>query len=267
MSARRFALPVILALSVVSATAQEAEPVQGGPAPETIQIGLSTDTVEITADFNGADLTIFGSVENQDPVLARQGRYDVIVVLEGPSGPLVVRKKARVAGMWINTQSVAYDNVSETYSVSTTRAAQDITDPQNYKRLSLGVNNLYYEPTSKAISPLLLDEFTKALRSLKVASGSYTERIGGVQFLSQGLFRATVALPANVPIGAHKARAFLFKNGQFIRETSAPLNIAKAGLEQFLFRFAHDYGFLYGVLAVALALVTGWLGRLMFSRD
>ena len=35
--------------------------------PEGIQIGLSTDEIRITADFAGANLTIFGSVDNPDP--------------------------------------------------------------------------------------------------------------------------------------------------------------------------------------------------------
>ncbi len=65
--------------------------------PKSIQIGLSTDRVRITADFSGADLTIFGSLENADPLINRQGRYDVIVVLEGPARPVVVRRKDRVS--------------------------------------------------------------------------------------------------------------------------------------------------------------------------
>src|SRR5690606_39179681 len=76
--------------------------------PENIQIGLSTDRVSITADFSGADLTIFGALDNADPLIARHGRYDVIVVLEGPPRPIVVRKKNRVLGMWINTQSETF---------------------------------------------------------------------------------------------------------------------------------------------------------------
>lgn len=235
--------------------------------PETIQIGLSTDVIRVTADFSGADLTIFGAIENLDPQLARQNRYDVIVVLEGPSAPVVVRKKSRVAGMWINTQSVAFDNVAETYSVSTTRALQDITAQESYRRLSLGVNNLYYEPENKHGNPLTIDEFTDELKQLKLSNSSYVQRVGGVQFLSQGLFRATLALPANAPIGPYKARAFLFRSGTFVKETNAPMQIEKAGFEQFVYRFAHDQGFLYGVIAVALAVATGWLGRVLFSRD
>ena len=60
---------------------------------------------------------------------------------------------------------------------------------------------------------MTLDEFTDALRARKKATGLYSERVGGVQFLSQNLFRATLALAPNVPVGTHKARAFLFKSG------------------------------------------------------
>ena len=81
--------------------------------PESIQIGLSTDHVVLTAGFSGADLTIFGALENTDPLLARQGRYDVVVVLEGPARQVVVRRKDRVLGMWINTRSETFVNVPE----------------------------------------------------------------------------------------------------------------------------------------------------------
>jgi uncharacterized protein (TIGR02186 family) len=88
-----------------------------------------------------------------------------------------------------------------------------------------------------------------------------------VQFLSQNLFRATVRLAPNVPVGTHKARAFLFRNGQFIRESSAQLAILKSGFEQSIFTASRDHGFLYGLFAVGLAMVTGWLGRIVFRRD
>ena len=71
-----------------------------------------------------------------------------------------------------------------------------------------------------------------------------------MQFLSQNLFRATLALAPNVPVGTHKARAFLFKSGMFIKETSAQLAIVKSGFEQSIFRFAHDHSLFYGVFAV-----------------
>ncbi|TPK68090.1 TIGR02186 family protein [Mesorhizobium sp. B2-4-15] len=237
------------------------------PPIESIQIGLSTDNVSITAGFSGADLTIFGSLENPDPLVARQGRYDVIVVLEGPPKPVVVRRKDRVLGVWINLESETFENVPVSYSVATTRPLQDITEPNSYRQLSLGASNLYMQPADAGDSPATIEEFTAALRERKSATGLYSENVGGVQFLSQNLFRATVRLAPNVPVGTHKARAFLFKSGLFIKESSAQLEIRKSGFEQSIFRVAHDYSFLYGVFAISLAMITGWLGRLLFRKD
>src|SRR3954470_17163492 len=132
------ALLMAAAVSGGVASAQQ----QKAANPESIEIGLSTDRVAITADFTGADLTIFGALENPDPLVARQGRYDVIVVLEGPPRPVVVRRKDRVLGVWVNLDSETFENVPVSYSVATTRPLQDITEPNSYKQLSLGASNL-----------------------------------------------------------------------------------------------------------------------------
>ncbi len=56
------------------------------PAEETIEIGLSTETIAIASNFGGTDLTIFGELYNADPTIQRQGHYDIIVVLLEDSG-------------------------------------------------------------------------------------------------------------------------------------------------------------------------------------
>jgi len=172
-----------------------------------------------------------------------------------------------VLGVWVNLESETFENVPMSYSVATTRPLQDITEPNSYKQLSLGASNLYMQPVDVTDSPATIEEFTVALRERKAATGLYSENVGGVQFLSQNLFRATVRLAPNVPVGTHKARAFLFKSGLFLKESSAQLEIRKSGFEQSIFRVAHEYSFLYGVFAVSLAMITGWLGRLIFRRD
>lgn len=234
--------------------------------PATIQIGLSTDRITITADFGGADLTVFGSVDNADPLAARQRRYDVIVTLEGPPKPVVVRRKDRVLGMWINVASETFVNVPTSYSVATNKRFQDITSPSGYKRLALGASNIYLEPQEKDDVGAVA-EFTAALRQQKATLGLYTERVGDVEFLSQNLFRATVTLAPNIPVGTHNARAYLFKDGKFLKQTFAQLFIRKSGFEQTLYRLAENHGTFFGLCAVALAMATGWAGRMLFRRD
>jgi len=264
----RPALAAIAALWLAAgpAVAQVQPPVTATP-PESIQIGLSTDRVTITSDFSGAALTIFGAVDNPDPQISRQGGYDVIVVLEGPAEPIVVWRRSRVLGVWVNAQSETFINIPVSYSVATTKVLQDIAGQTSYRQLSLGAANIYLEPQDHEADAATVTEFTAALRARKLATGLYSENVGGVQFLSQTLFRATLSLPPNVPVGTHKARAFLFRGGVFIKETSSNLAIVKAGFEQSVFRAAHDYSFLYGLFAVALAMLIGWLGRIIFRRD
>lgn len=267
MPGSRFAAMVFLLASLAGAPAGAQEEAAEPRLRENIEIGLSTDEVSITSDFAGANLTIFGALDNADPLISRQGRYDIIVVLEGPARPVVVRKKTRVLGMWINTRSETFLNVPVSYSMAMTRQPQDITDTANYRQLSLGPNNIYIQPLDKEGNPATIREFTAALRERKEATGLYSERVGGVQFLSQSLFRATLRLAPNVPVGTHNARAFLFRNGVFVKETSAPLTIRKAGVEQRIYEAAHQYSLYYGVAAVLVAMLTGWLGRMIFKKD
>ena len=257
----RWLLPLLVCLmGTLPAVAQTQE-------VESIEIGLSADAIAITSDFSGADLTIFGALDNADPLTARQGRYDIIVVLQGPAAATVVRKKERFFGMWINRHSQTFEGVPLSYSLATTRAMQDIANTESFSRLSLGVDNIFLKPSDPDGDTARIAEFTEALRSRKRATGLYSERVGGVQFLSQSLFRATLALPPNVPVGTHRARAFLFKNGVFLRETSAPLAILKSGFEETVYRAANGYSFLYGAGAVLLAMLVGWLGRVIFRKD
>lgn len=234
---------------------------------ERIEIGLSTDHVAITPDFSGTNLVIFGALDNIDPLINREGGYDIVVVLEGPSRPVIIRKKTRVVGMWINTQSQEFRNVPSSYSMALTRNPQDITDDANYKWLSLGAESINMLPEEDGNAPKLTEEFEKALVTKKQDAGLYTQRVGGVRFLSRNLFRATLSLAPNVPVGTHIAHAYLFRNRVFVTETSAPLTIQKAGAEQRIFETAHDHSLVYGLLAVALAAVTGWLGRVLFRKD
>ncbi|PYE86641.1 TIGR02186 family protein [Phyllobacterium leguminum] len=249
-------------------TAPPGETIEASTAQaETIEIGLSTETIAITSNFRGTDLTIFGALDNADPLTRRQGRYDIVVVLQGPDRDLVMRKKQRYLGVWVNAESQTFLGVPLSYSLASTRSLQDITDPEAYRQLSLGVDNFHLTAVISENSPQDIKQFGQELREIKTQDGLYTQRIGGVEFISPTLFRATLSLPTNVPVGRHKARALLFRNGTFLREANTSLQIVKAGLEYRIYDAAQNHSLLYGLFAVLLAVVTGWFGRLLFRRD
>lgn len=237
------------------------------PSAETIEIGLSTESIAITSNFAGTNLTIFGSLDNADPLIQRQGRYDIIVILQGPSRDLVVRKKERYLGVWVNAASETYMGVPLSYSLASTRNLQDIANIQTLRQLSVGIKNINLHPEDTTSNSENIILFGDELRDIKNRQGFYTQRIGDVRFLSRTLFRATLNLPANVPVGRHRARALLFRQGVFLREATASLEIVKAGFEQSVYDAAHKHSLLYGLFAVFLAVFTGWFGRILFKKD
>jgi uncharacterized protein (TIGR02186 family) len=237
-----------------------------GAGQENIQIGLSSDQITITSGFRGANLTIFGALDGADPQLAREGRYDVVVTLQGPPQTLIVRHKERILGMWINVEAKSFRDIPASYTEASTRPPQDITTPKVYRELGLGPNYVYLEPVIQS-DPEQVREFTQALRTLKKESALYSVKPGGVQFLSSTLFRATLPLPPDIPVGTHIAHAYLFRNGALIKESSAQLEIVKSDFERSVYEAAHDYSFYYGMFCVLLAMLIGWAGGFLFRRD
>ena len=238
------------------------------PIPESFQIGLSTETIAVGASSSGQRLVVFGALDNADPRIMRQGRYDIVVILEGPRSNLVVREKKRTFGIWINRGSERFEAVPASYALASTRPIRDIAPAVTLRQLGIGAQNQAFErtpPTKGQRSDT--QQYADALFRLKTESGLYSETSGAIEFVSATLFRANLALPADLPVGRHVARAILFREGTFVRERSEDLWVVKTGIENQISVFAARNGALYGLVAVMVAVFTGWFGRLMFKRD
>jgi len=254
-------IAVILAIGLLgqAAMAQTRKP--------RLDIGISTNVIPITSDFAGEDLTVFGAIEGADPELLRADFYDVVVTLEGPALESVVRKKARVFGIWINRSSMRFEPAPVSYSLSSTLPIELIADSIELSDLGIGVQNIRLTPTGAVGDGSTIPEFRNALLRLRTADDLYQRDPIGVEYVSSSLFRATLRLPANVPVGDHKLRAFLFQGGDFVMERELPLSVVKTGVEQFIFDYAHQHSLIYGICAVLLAMFTGWLGSVLFRKD
>ncbi|MBX4335138.1 TIGR02186 family protein [Bartonella raoultii] len=232
---------------------------------ETIQIIVTTNTITVDTHFDGRDLYIAGVLENVDPLYSRQNRYDVVVSLEGQTRSMVMREKKRNAGVWINTDSLVFNNVPLFYSMVTTREIDEISSAEDYKRLGLGLSYLPLQTDEH--DQTKIQSFRDELIKLQKARKLYHEEVGGVRFGSGTLFTAHFRLPANIPVGHYKVRAYLFRDGQSIDSATTTLEIVKAHIAYTIFFSAHQHSFLYGIIAVLVAVSTGFLCRLIFRKD
>jgi uncharacterized protein (TIGR02186 family) len=261
---RIFSHVLFAAMLLAAPLAAQAEPIDFS---EKLDIGISTDEISITSDFRGADLTIFGAIDGFNANLLAQGKYNIVVALEGPKENTTVRKKERIFGIWINTNSMTFELVPESYSLSSTRDIDTIAPPGDMNNMGIGVAHMPLTPIGFVGDGSNLTEFRDAFRRLRESSGVYQRDPGGVQFISSSLFKASVRLPADVPNGVHVVRAYLFREGLFVAAKALPLRVVKTGLEQAITTAAHQQPFLYGLVAVLLAVITGWLASIVFRRD
>lgn len=224
-------------------------------ATESIVTGLSQNRVQITTDFDGSDILVYGAVKRDAP--APKGPMDVIVTLEGPSSPLIVWRKQKVMGIWLNSASVQIANAPSFYAVTATGPIEDILTQADDLRFGI---TLARRINTKEISVNTMDfpEYTEALRRIRTKDNQYQVTANTVQLLDDTLFRTDFALPANVTEGNYKVRLFILRAGQVVDSQERFINVRKTGLERDLYNLAHQQPLIYGLLSLVMAAVAGW---------
>jgi len=229
---------------------------------EVIVSGLSQNRVAITANFDGSEILIYGAVRREAPP-PDAGLLQVIITVEGPSTPLVIRRKERVAGIWINNAAVTIDAAPSFYAVATTGPIADIlSDTENLRhRITIDRVIRAVGISDEAAGAL---EFVRALGRIRTGEDRYRIDEGTVQLTAETLFRTDVVLPANLTEGNYRVRIFLMRQGRVVDHQERVIRVNKAGLERVLFTLAHDQPLAYGGLALVLAVLAGWGASAVF---
>lgn len=223
---------------------------------ETLVADLSEHQIKITTGFAGTELLLFGVTNDTG---------DIIITVSGPDNSLVVRRKSRVSGLWINTDSVRFETVPGFYHVAATENLSKGTLDDVLLENGVGFRYLSLTPAAN-IGPAQAATFREALLRRKEVLDLYDKHPGLIEFVGGTLFRTRIPFPANVPTGPYRVDVYHVTEGWVTATTSIPLTVLKVGLEASIFRFAHDYPALYGIFAIALAAVAGYGAGMLFGR-
>lgn len=240
------------------------------PMAEAVQADVSTRNVAVTSSFTGTEIVVFGAVENSRQPSAESGLYDVVVVIEGVPGRLTLRRKSRVGGIWLNTTSATFDGVPSYYAIGSTRPLDEIASEATMIGYEIGFDHVRMNPVGgprDRLSPSDQREFREALVRLRRNDGLYVQEPYGVAFTGRSLFRATIALPANVSVGPFDTRVYLFRQEKLLSQYTVRLNLERAGVERFIHEFALSHPFWYGIATVMLAVGSGLLASTLFARS
>lgn len=253
----RLILTLLLALLPASVWAQAAMP--------KLVPDVSQRDINIQSRFTGAELLLFGAIIYPRGV-APEGQVDVAVVLRGPTEPIIVREKQRVAGIWLNAESIDFRSAPTYYAIASSRPINKIINERTAAIYELGLDRLQLSPTGE-IDSAELRRFRDGLVDLNRRDGLYVETPNSVNITDQVLYRARLTIPSSVPEGRYVAETLLIRDGRVIvADDGVTVTISKTGFERFITILAQDYSFIYGAVAVLISLLLGWLAGLAFRR-
>ena len=242
--------------------------VGAGPASaEALLISLSVSRVAVNSTFTGSSIVVFGSVERDAKTVARAGPYDLVVTVRGPRQSLTVREKERLGPIWLNRAQQKFAEVPAFLAVLASRPLTEVAGEPSRLRLRIGLDAIVAAPDLTLSRERAGDPFRAALLRLRAGQKLFVEDEAAVTFLTPTLFRATVPLPATAPVGRYDLEAVLFSGGAELARQDGRFELVKTGFERRMAVFARDWAPAYGLLAVMVALLFGWIASVIFRRD
>ncbi|KTE44319.1 hypothetical protein ATE62_02980 [Sphingopyxis sp. HIX] len=225
---------------------------------------VSSRAIDIQYSFTGEELLLFGAILYPGQRLP-DDRADIVVVLKGPVRPIILREKRRVAGIWVNANSIRLRSSPGFYAIGSSQPIDKLVDERTAAIFELGLQNLSMSPAGFSESSML-ERFEKGLVDLYRRMGLFYENPAAVEITEGVLYRARIPVPARVPVGTYRAETFLISKGRVLAVASRNVEIRKAGFERFVALAAQRHGFLYGLAAVAMSLLLGYAASAAFKR-
>lgn len=221
-------------------------------------IGLGEDEVKITTGFTGDEVRIFGT---KPP-----GTQPVIIV-EGPRRDIVVRRKKKILGIWLNADSMAFEDVPSYYDFAWFETEKKDLDDAFREKEAVGLNYLTIDPKSERYSKEDYALFKTALINLNQERGVFSDGVNMIENISDRLFRTSFHFPANIAKGTYKVRAFLLKDRQVVAQQELSLKVSQEGVAADVYSFSEKQSFLYGIFGVLIAALLGWGATQILRQD
>jgi hypothetical protein len=242
-----FCLPLLLALGLPGPVLAE---------PATLQ--LSPDVVEINSFYQGRDVAVTGTLP---------AGLDAVMEVIGPARPEHLMRKGRRGPLWMNVGEINVNEAPSLYlvlsSVADLLAGNRIDAawgfPALIQRISLQGD---VQESEK-------DKFKQQFLELKESEGLYGAWPGGLKVspAGHGLQKITGKfwVPSNIKPDTYKVCLTTVREGQAVDRVCLDLPVQMVGFPAFFMTMAYQHGALYGILAVFIAIVVGFIMGYLFK--
>lgn len=217
---------------------------------------MSQNRVAITANFDGSEILLFGAVKRESPIL-EDPELEVAITVSGPLQPIVVRKKEKVLGIWVNTEAVEVDAAPSFYAVATSKPFNETLSHIEDLRHKVSIPHMI-RSVGAPMEVADAQRFPEAVMRIRSENGLYQLLEGAVDVEQQTLFKTSIKMPANLTEGDYVTRIFLTRGGKVVSHFETSIDVRKVGLERWLFNLSRQQPLIYGLLSLAIAIAAGW---------
>lgn len=235
----------------------------GGATSPILVPDVSQRQVDIQYSFKGAELLLFGAITYPGGRVPDKSA-DIVVVLKGPEQPIRLREKQKIAGIWVNADTMQFQSAPSFYAIASSRPIGRITDDRTAAIYELGIANIQLSPTAFTDSSEI-ERFQRGLIDLQQRQGLFVQQQGKVEITGGVLYRATLPLSSRAVVGNYTAETFLIQDGRVVAAAIRDIEVRKSGFERFIASAAQEWPLLYGLtatgVAVAMGMIAGLVGR------
>jgi len=217
--------------------------------------GISTNEINIDTKFKGAQILLFG---------AKGDAGNIVITVRGPKKNFLVTKKQKILAVWYNGARINFENSYSFFSIFSTFNNGEIQE-DIMSDLELGKDFLEFSTNNK-ISDKNNNDFKAQLIEKMEKNNLYNNNVSKVEFLDETLFKVMLNFPKNIVRGIYTVELYLIKENTLISFQSIPIYVNQIGISAKISDFAIQQDMIYGIIAVMLALIVGWLANYIFAR-
>ncbi len=225
-------------------------------AKENLIAEFLDNNINIDVGFTGAKLSYFGAIDTTG---------DLVIILTGPRKKTKVIKKEKKIWFWLNSKSRIFSDVPTYYFVATSRPLSQIKNDAFLKINQIGLENLRFEGAEE-LEPFKRQEWRNGIIDSMIKTERYHSKYGKIDIIDDRLFKTEFKFASDISEGTYIVDTLLLNNGLVIGSRRSFINVSKSGLGEKVYLFASNYGLVYGIFAVLVAILFGFLVNVIMRK-
>jgi len=215
---------------------------------------LIPELINMGAFYSGAQVRVEGVAETG---------ANVVVIVRGDNKEESFNKKVRAGPIWINSGEV---HISEAPSLFLSFSAEPLSSYMDRAVIDqYGLDeeavksHMHIDAGSDVVDENVMRDNYLTYKKERGIYQSFSD--GVVLGTAQGLitpYSVEFNWPKTAPPDDYEVRVYEYRDGELIRETTAPLSVVKTGFPARMYEMAMQNAPLYGAMAVILAIIAGF---------